>query len=87
MGYCATHQPSLRHQQNLQEKVTPVVNTVFSPVYPVSVVSASEGFNIPQRVETIIAVLPDNASSAVPVSLMVRNLDPFFFLYVRVKRG
>lgn len=60
----ATHQPSLRQQQNLQEKVTQV-NTVFSPVHPVLAVSASEGFNIPRWVETLITVLPDKASSAV----------------------
>lgn len=66
----ATHQPSLRQQQNLQEKVT-LVNTVFSPVHPVSAVSASEGFNIPRWVETLIAVLPDKASSAV-----TRQLEP-----------
>lgn len=66
----ATHQPSLRQQQNLQEKVT-LVNTIFSPVHPVSAVSASEGFNIPRWVETLIAVLPDKASSAV-----TRQLEP-----------
>ncbi len=66
----ATHQPSLRQQQNLQEKVT-LVNTVFSPVHPVLAVSASEGFNIPRWVETLIAVLPDKASSAV-----TRQLEP-----------
>lgn len=66
----ATHQPSLRQQQNLQEKVT-LVNTVFSPVHPVSAVSASEGFNVPRWVETLIAVLPDKASSAV-----TRQLEP-----------
>ncbi|WP_230845674.1 GTPase family protein [Yersinia pseudotuberculosis] len=66
----ATHQPSLRQQQNLQEKVT-LVNTIFSPVHPVSAVSASEGFNIPRWVETLIAVLPDKASSAV-----IRQLEP-----------
>ncbi|EOG6954359.1 GTPase family protein [Yersinia ruckeri] len=60
----ATRQPSLRQQQNLQEKVTQV-NTVFSPVHPVLAVSASEGFNIPGWVETLITVLPDKASSAV----------------------
>ncbi|MGP0945487.1 GTPase family protein [Serratia sp. CY74737] len=60
----ATCQPSLRQQQNLQEKVTQV-NTVFSPVHPVLAVSASEGFNIPGWVETLITVLPDKASSAV----------------------
>ncbi|EQA4236363.1 GTPase family protein [Serratia marcescens] len=66
----ATHQPSLRQQQNLQEKVTQV-NTVFSPVHPVLAVSASEGFNIPRWVETLITVLPDKASSAV-----TRQLEP-----------
>ncbi|RYM66791.1 ATP/GTP-binding protein [Serratia liquefaciens] len=66
----ATHQLSLRQQQNLQEKVT-LVNTVFSPVHPVSAVSASEGFNIPRWVETLIAALPDKASSAV-----TRQLEP-----------
>lgn len=66
----ATHQPSLRQQQNLQEKVT-LVNTVFSPVHPVLAVSASEGFNIPRWVETLITVLPDKASSAV-----TRQLEP-----------
>ncbi|MDE1491634.1 GTPase family protein [Xenorhabdus bovienii] len=60
----ATHQPSMRQQQNLQEKVTQV-NTVFSPIHPVLAVSASEGFNIPRWVETLITVLPDKASSAV----------------------
>lgn len=64
------HQPSLRQQQNLQEKVT-LVNTVFSPVHPVLAVSASEGFNIPRWVETLITVLPDKASSAV-----TRQLEP-----------
>ncbi|CNI01766.1 GTPase [Yersinia frederiksenii] len=68
----ATHQPSLRQQQNLQEKVT-LVNTIFSPVHPVSAVSASEGFNIPRWVETLIAVLPDKASSAV-----TRQLEPAY---------
>jgi len=66
----AAHQPSLRQQQSLQEKVTQV-NTVFSPVHPVLVVSASEGFNIPRWVETLITVLPDKASSAV-----TRQLEP-----------
>lgn len=66
----ATRQPSLRQQQNLQEKVTQV-NTVFSPVHPVLAVSASEGFNIPGWVETLITVLPDKASSAV-----ARQLEP-----------
>jgi len=66
----ATHQPSLRQQQNLQEKVTQV-NTVFSPVHPVLAVSTSEGFNIPRWVETLITVLPDKASSAV-----TRQLEP-----------
>lgn len=66
----ATHQPSLRQQQNLQEKVT-LVNTVFSPVNPVLAVSASEGFNIPRWVETLITVLPDKASSGV-----TRQLEP-----------
>ncbi|CNK33165.1 GTPase family protein [Yersinia alsatica] len=66
----ATHQPSMRQQQNLQEKVTQV-NTVFSPVHPVLAVSASEGFNIPRWVETLITVLPDKASSAV-----TRQLEP-----------
>ncbi|AIN15985.1 hypothetical protein DJ40_1247 [Yersinia pseudotuberculosis] len=66
----ATHQPSLRQLQNLQEKVTQV-NTVFSPVHPVLAVSASEGFNIPRWVETLITVLPDKASSAV-----TRQLEP-----------
>lgn len=66
----ATHQLSLRQQQNLQEKVTQV-NTVFSPVHPVLAVSASEGFNIPRWVETLITVLPDKASSAV-----TRQLEP-----------
>ncbi|RAT18817.1 ATP/GTP-binding protein [Lonsdalea populi] len=68
----ATHQPSMRQQQNLQEKVTQV-NTVFSPVHPVLAVSASEGFNIPRWVETLIAVLPDKASSAV-----TRQLEPAY---------
>lgn len=66
----ATCQPSLRQQQNLQEKVTQV-NTVFSPVHPVLAVSASEGFNIPGWVEILITVLPDKASSAV-----ARQLEP-----------
>lgn len=66
----ATHQPSMRQQQNLQEKVTQV-NTVFYPVHPVLAVSASEGFNIPRWVETLITVLPDKASSAV-----TRQLEP-----------
>ncbi|BFI63252.1 hypothetical protein KD5_30020 [Yersinia pseudotuberculosis] len=66
----AAHQPSLRQMQNLQEKVTQV-NTVFSPVHPVLAVSASEGFNIPRWVETLITVLPDKASSAV-----TRQLEP-----------
>ncbi|EOD4811153.1 MULTISPECIES: GTPase family protein [Serratia] len=66
----ATHQPSLRQRQNLQEKVTQV-NTVFSPIHPVLAVSASEGFNISQWVETLITVLPDKASSAV-----TRQLEP-----------
>ncbi|RNW10585.1 ATP/GTP-binding protein [Serratia nematodiphila] len=66
----ATRQPSLRQQQNLQEKVTQV-NTVFSPVHPVLAVSASEGFNIPGWVEILITVLPDKASSAV-----ARQLEP-----------
>ncbi|USS95760.1 hypothetical protein M5J15_00175 [Serratia symbiotica] len=66
----ATHLPSLRQQQNLQEKVTQV-NTVFSPVHLVLAVSASEGFNIPRWVETLITVLPDKASSAV-----TRQLEP-----------
>ncbi|MFT2798896.1 GTPase family protein [Serratia sp. N21D137] len=65
-----THQPSLLQQKNLQEKVTQV-NTVFSPVHPVLAVSASEGFNIPRWVETLITVLPDKASSAV-----TRQLEP-----------
>lgn len=60
----AASQPSLRQQQNLQEKVTQV-DAVFSPVHPVLAVSASEGFNIPRWVETLITVLPDKASSAV----------------------
>ncbi|CND32801.1 GTPase [Yersinia frederiksenii] len=60
----------MRQQQNLQEKVTQV-NTVFSPVHPVLAVSASEGFNIPRWVETLITVLPDKASSAV-----TRQLEP-----------
>ncbi|WP_399675934.1 GTPase family protein [Serratia sp. szju] len=68
----ATHQPSLRQMQNLQEKVTQV-NTVFSPVHPVLAVSASEGFNIPRWVETLITVLPDKASSAV-----TRQLEPAY---------
>ncbi|WP_338808343.1 GTPase family protein [Serratia marcescens] len=66
----ATHQPSLRQQQNLQEKVTQV-NTLFSPIHPVLAVSASEGFNISQWVETLITILPDKASSAV-----TRQLEP-----------
>lgn len=66
----ATHKPSMRQQQNLQEKVAQV-NTVFSPVHPVLAVSASEGFNIPRWVETLITVLPDKASSAV-----TRQLEP-----------
>lgn len=68
----ATHQPSLRQQQNLQEKVTQV-NTVFSPIHPVLAVSASEGFNISQWVETLITALPDKASSGV-----TRQLDPVY---------
>ncbi|ATM98160.1 hypothetical protein yfred0001_21810 [Yersinia frederiksenii ATCC 33641] len=68
----AAHQPSLRQMQNLQEKVTQV-NTVFSPVHPVLAVSASEGFNIPRWVETLITVLPDKASSAV-----TRQLEPAY---------
>ncbi|HEJ7014032.1 TPA: GTPase [Serratia marcescens] len=68
----ATHQPSLRQQQNLQEKVTQV-NTVFSPFHPVLAVSASEGFNISQWVETLITALPDKASSGV-----TRQLDPVY---------
>ncbi|WP_447885482.1 GTPase family protein [Serratia fonticola] len=68
----AIHQPSLRQMQNLQEKVTQV-NTVFSPVHPVLAVSASEGFNIPRWVETLITVLPDKASSAV-----TRQLEPAY---------
>ncbi|HDM8434445.1 TPA: 50S ribosome-binding GTPase [Yersinia enterocolitica] len=68
----AAHQPSLRQLQNLQEKVTQV-NTVFSPVHPVLAVSASEGFNIPRWVETLITALPDKASSAV-----TRQLDPAY---------
>ncbi|MDN0088644.1 50S ribosome-binding GTPase [Yersinia nurmii] len=64
------HQPSLRQQQNLQAKVTQV-NTIFSPVHPVLAISASEGFNIPGWVETLITVLPDKASSAV-----TRQLEP-----------
>lgn len=68
----ATHQPSLRQQQNLQEKVTQV-NTVFSPVHPVLAVSASEGFNIPRWVETLITALPDKASSGV-----TRQLEPVY---------
>jgi small GTP-binding protein len=66
----ATHKPSMRQQQNLQEKVAQV-DTVFSPVHPVLAVSASEGFNIPRWVETLITVLPDKASSAV-----TRQLEP-----------
>nr|WP_145511510.1 GTPase [Yersinia kristensenii] len=66
------HQPSLRQQQNLQEKVIQV-NTVFSPVHPVLVVSASEGFNISRWVEILITVLPDKASSAV-----TRQLEPAY---------
>lgn len=65
-----SHQPSIRQQQNLQEKVT-LVNAVFSPVHPVLAVSASEGFNIPRWVESLITVLPDKASSAV-----TRQLEP-----------
>ncbi|BEN08996.1 TPA: GTPase family protein [Serratia marcescens] len=68
----AAHQPSLRQMQNLQEKVTQV-NTVLSPVHPVLAVSASEGFNIPRWVETLITALPDKASSAV-----TRQLDPAY---------
>ncbi|MGP0909993.1 GTPase family protein [Serratia sp. CY81593] len=68
----ATHQPSLRQRQNLQEKVTQV-NTVFSPIHPVLAVSASEGFNISQWVETLITILPDKASSAV-----TRQLEPVY---------
>ncbi|HGH4747959.1 TPA: GTPase family protein [Serratia marcescens] len=68
----ATHQPSLRQQQNLQEKVTQV-NTVFSPIHPVLAVSASEGFNISQWVETLITAFPDKASSGV-----TRQLDPVY---------
>ncbi|MER5128604.1 GTPase family protein [Serratia marcescens] len=64
------HQPSLRQQQNLQEKVAQV-NTVFSPVHPVLAVSAPEGFNIGLWVEALIAALPDNASSGV-----TRQLEP-----------
>ncbi|WP_228011763.1 GTPase family protein [Serratia marcescens] len=64
----ATHQPSLRQRQNLQEKVTQV-NTLFSPIHPVLAVSASEGFNISQWVETLITILPDKASSAVTSQL------------------
>lgn len=64
------HQPSLRQQQNLQAKVTQV-NTIFSPIHPVLAISASEGFNIPGWVETLITVLPDKASSAV-----TRQLEP-----------
>jgi len=66
----ATHQPSLQQQQNLFEKVAQV-NAVFSPVHPVLAVSASEGFNIPRWVETLITILPDKASSAV-----TRQLEP-----------
>jgi small GTP-binding protein len=66
----ATHEPSKQQRQNLQEKVAQV-NAVFSPVHPVLAVSASEGFNIPRWVETLIAVLPDKASSAV-----ARQLEP-----------
>lgn len=65
-----SHQPSIRQLQNLQEKVTQV-NAVFSPVHPVLAVSASEGFNIPRWVETLITVLPDKANSAV-----TRQLEP-----------
>ncbi|ROP56179.1 hypothetical protein EDF81_3729 [Enterobacter sp. BIGb0383] len=64
------HQPSLHQQDNLQEKVAQV-DAVFSPVHPVLAVSASEGFNIPRWVETLITVLPDKASSAV-----ARQLEP-----------
>lgn len=52
------HQPSLRQQQNLQEKVDQI-NTVFSPVHPVLAMSVVEGFNIPQWVETLVMSLPD----------------------------
>lgn len=65
-----THQPSLRQQQNLQEKVAQV-NTVFSPVHPVLAVYASEGFNIPRWGETLITVLSDKAISGV-----TRHLEP-----------
>ncbi|WP_432399653.1 GTPase family protein [Pantoea allii] len=67
-----SRQPSIRQQQNLQEKVTQV-NAVFSPVHPVLAVSASEGFNISQWVETLISILPYKASSAV-----TRQLEPVY---------
>lgn len=66
------HQPSLHQQDNLQEKVAQV-DAVFSPVHPVLAVSASEGFNIPRWVETLITVLPDKASSGV-----TRQLEPAY---------
>lgn len=66
------HQPSLHQQDNLQEKVAQV-DAVFSPVHPVLAVSASEGFNIPRWVETLITVLPDKASSGV-----TRQLEPVY---------
>lgn len=68
----ATHQPSLRQMQNLQEKVAQV-NAVFSPVHPVLAVSAPEGFNIGLWVEALITALPDKASSAV-----TRQLEPVY---------
>ncbi|EPN2807201.1 GTPase family protein [Serratia marcescens] len=58
------HQPSLRQQQHLQEKVAQV-NAVFTPVHPVLAVSAPEGFNITRWVEALITALPDKASSGV----------------------
>lgn len=67
-----SRQPSIRQQQNLQEKMTQV-NAVFSPAHPVLAVSASEGFNIPRWVETLITILPDKASSAV-----IRQLEPVY---------
>jgi len=65
-----SRQPSIRQQQNLQEKVTQVY-AAFSPIHPVLAVSVSEGFNIPRWVETLITILPDKASSAV-----TRQLEP-----------
>ncbi|WP_233970295.1 GTPase family protein [Pectobacterium versatile] len=58
------NRPSERQYKNLMLK-TERVESTFKPVHPVVAVSASEGYNLHQWVETFIMALPARASGAV----------------------